>query len=130
MSITLGHIETAFLGSEYFPVRGTGNVVWATQEVDGESVIRAAVRLREGAIAVEQVGAGAVARKHAMRVARLFEETKGSAHGGLWTIFVRGVRQPMRAHASSEDEAIRLWKKQTKSRIGRAEIAAKPEVES
>jgi hypothetical protein len=54
-------------------------------------------------------------------------EMKGAGEKGLWRILVRGVVQPLKASASSEDEAIGMWLGQTNRRGPRSEIKAEPE---
>ena len=116
--LTFEDIEAAFLGSPYFPIQGRPGVVWATQ--NGE--VRAKVLLREGNIFVEPEGGGRAAAVHVRRVAQLFIRDKC-----LWWIFAGGVRQPMKALASSAEEAIDLWMGQTGSDLPRTDIRAEPE---
>jgi hypothetical protein len=64
---SLATLEHAFLGSDFFPIR-IGDRIEATRD----DVIVATVRLRDGAIVVEQVGKGKKAVANAKRVAQLF----------------------------------------------------------
>jgi hypothetical protein len=68
----LATLEGAFLDSDFFPIR-IGDRIDATRD----GVVLATVRLRDGAIVVEQVGHGKKAEANAKRVAQLFVERGG-----------------------------------------------------
>ena len=69
---SLATLEDAFLGSDFFPIR-IGDRIDATRE----GVVVATVRVRDGAIVVEQVGKGKQAAANATRVAQLFVSRGG-----------------------------------------------------
>lgn len=76
--LTLDILESAFLGSEFFPLRmkrGDEDVIDATK--DGG--IYATVRIVGNAIIVEQVGRGSAAAARATRVSQMLKRQKAAA---------------------------------------------------